>query len=120
MNAERRIQRVRKAIEPVGQARSDWDIICALAKAMGRPEGFEFASAEEIWNEVRSACEGARGMSYARLDVAGLQWPCPSDDHPGTIRLHAAGFPGGAGPSCNASTGSRPRSSRRPSFRFCW
>jgi formate dehydrogenase major subunit len=96
MNAERRIQRVRKAIEPAGQAKSDWEVICAVAKAIGRPDGFEFSSAEEIWNEVRCACEGARGMSYARLDVAGLQWPCPSDGHPGTVRLHATEFPGGA------------------------
>ena len=95
MNAERRIQRVRKVIEPVGRARSDWEILCAVAKAMGRPEGFEFSSAEEIWNEVRSVSEGARGMSYTRLNIAGLQWPCPSDDHPGTVRLHSTGFPGG-------------------------
>jgi formate dehydrogenase major subunit len=93
MNAERRIQRVRKAIEPVGHSRSDWEIICAVAKAMGRTEGFDFTSAEQIWNEVRTTCEGARGMSYPRLDVSGLQWPCPSEDHPGTVRLHATGFP---------------------------
>ena len=96
MNAERRIQRVRKAIEPVGHSRADWEIICAVANRMGRRDGFQFRSAEEIWNEVRSACEGARGMSYARLEAAGLQWPCPSEDHPGTTRLHAGGFPGGA------------------------
>jgi len=96
MNAERRIQRVRKAIEPVGHSRADWEIICAVANRMGRRDGFQFRSAEEIWNEVRSVCDGARGMSYARLDVAGLQWPCPSEDHPGTARLHVTSFPGGA------------------------
>ena len=96
MNAERRIQRVRKAIEPVGHARSDTDIICAVAQAMGHRDGFDFGSAEEIWDEVRSVCQGASGMSYARLDAAGLQWPCPSEDHPGTTRLHAEAFAGGS------------------------
>jgi formate dehydrogenase major subunit len=92
MNAERRIQRVRRVIDPVGNTRTDWSIICDLAHLMGRGEGFEFRSAQDIWDEVRTVCEGARGMSYSRLEQAGLQWPCPSDEHPGTTRLHADGF----------------------------
>ena len=82
MNAERRIQRVRHALQPAGSSKPDWRIICDLARAMGHPQGFEFADVQDIWNEVRAGCEGARGMTYERLDRAGLQWPCPSETHP--------------------------------------
>jgi formate dehydrogenase major subunit len=95
MNAERRIQRVRKAIEPVGASRPDWEIICDIAHAMGRGEPFHFNSAEEIWNEIRSVWKAGAGISYERLEREGLQWPCPSEDHPGTQLLHADTFPGG-------------------------
>jgi len=87
MNAERRVQRVRKAIEPRGESRTDWQILCDVAKALGHEDGFQFQSAEEIWNEVRSVWKAGAGMSYARLEHAGLQWPCPSEDHPGTAIL---------------------------------
>jgi formate dehydrogenase major subunit len=63
---------------------------------MGHPQGFQFADVREIWNEVRAGCEGARGMTYARLDRAGLQWPCPSETHPGTPILHVDTFASGA------------------------
>jgi formate dehydrogenase major subunit len=96
MNAERRIQRVRKALPLAGSSRPDWTIICDLARAMGHPQGFVFASPEEIWNEIRAGCEGARGMTYQRLDRAGLQWPCPSETHPGTPILHVDAFASGA------------------------
>lgn len=92
MNAERRIQRVRKMLEPAGQSKADWQIIASLAGSMGHPQGFQFGGPEDIWNEVRAACEGARGMTYARLDRAGLQWPCPAEDHPGTPMLHRDSF----------------------------
>jgi formate dehydrogenase major subunit len=95
MNSERRIQRVRKMLEPAGDSRSDWEIISGLARAMGRHDGFQFNGPEAIWNEIRAGCEGARGMTYARLDRAGLQWPCPSEDHPGTPILHRDAFPVG-------------------------
>jgi formate dehydrogenase major subunit len=91
MNAERRIQRVRAALRPIGGSKPDWQIICEVARAMGA-SGFHFRSAEEIWNEVRALCEGARGMTYARLDERGLQWPCPAEDHPGTAVLHRDAF----------------------------
>jgi len=94
MNAERRIQRVRAALRPVGSSKADWLIISEIARAMGG-RGFAFASPEEIWNEVRALCEGARGMTYARLDECGLQWPCPTEQHPGTSILHRDGFPTG-------------------------
>jgi formate dehydrogenase major subunit len=92
MNAERRIQRVRQALKPAGGSKPDWQIICELAAAMGHSEGFGFPDPEAIWNEVRDGCEGARGMTYARLDSAGLQWPCPDISHPGTPILHVDVF----------------------------
>ena len=91
MNAERRVQRVRRAIAPVGQSRPDWRIICDVAQAMGA-DGFAFERVEQIWDEVRSLCEGARGMTYARLNARGLQWPCPGEAHPGTSILHEDTF----------------------------
>jgi formate dehydrogenase major subunit len=96
MNAERRIQRVRKVLEPGGHSRPDWEIICAIARAMGCSEGFNFEGPESIWDEVRTVWPGARGISYARLEREGLRWPCPSEDHPGTDVLHREAF--GLGP----------------------
>ena len=91
MNGERRIQRVRAAIRPVGESKPDWQIVAELARTMGH-RGFAFDGPEDIWNEVRKLCEGARGMTYERLDRAGLQWPCPAVDHPGTSILHLDRF----------------------------
>jgi formate dehydrogenase major subunit len=91
MNAERRIQRVRAALRPIDASKPDWQILCEMARAMGG-QGFGFASPEAIWNEIRALCAGARGMTYARLDESGLQWPCPSEDHPGTPTLHGDTF----------------------------
>ena len=96
MNAERRIQRVRRVIPPAGASKPDWQILCAVARAMGRGEQFAYDSAETIWNEVRAVCEGARGMSYARLETGGLQWPCPDEAHPGTPILHETSFGAGS------------------------
>jgi formate dehydrogenase major subunit len=93
MNAERRIQRIRKAIEPVGQSKPDWEIICSVAKAMGKSQFFNYNSAEEIWNEIRTVWPAGNGITYPRLDVGGLQWPCPAEDHPGTEVLHGESFP---------------------------
>jgi formate dehydrogenase major subunit len=95
MNAERRIQRVRKAIEPIGNSKSDWEIICMVAKAMGSGAAFEYTSAEQIWNEVRKVWKAVAGISYARIEAAGLQWPCPTEDHAGTRVLHGSSFPTG-------------------------
>jgi len=92
MNAERRIQRVRKAINPVGASKSDWKIICDVAHAMGKGDLFGFSSAEQIWNEIRSVWKAGAGISYERLEHGGLQWPCPAEDHPGTEVLHAKAF----------------------------
>jgi formate dehydrogenase major subunit len=93
MNAERRVQRIRKAIQSVGKSKPDWEIICALAKAMGKGAFFNYNSAEEIWNEIRAVWPAGRGITYQRLEDGGLQWPCPDVNDPGTKFLHAESFP---------------------------
>jgi formate dehydrogenase major subunit len=92
MNSERRIQRVRKVIEAPGEAKADWEIICELACAMGKGEFFDFHSAEEIWEEIRAVWRAGHGITYARLENGGLQWPCPTEDHSGTTVLHTKSF----------------------------
>lgn len=88
-NSERRVQRVRKAIDPPGQAWPDTHIICAVADRLGHDWGRP--TAEQVWDELRSlSLNWHHGMSYARLDeLGGLQWPCPTEDHPGTPLMHA-------------------------------
>lgn len=95
MNSERRVQRVRKVSEPTGHSRPDWKIICDVAVAMGFEKQFKFRSPEEIWDEIRSVWPAGAGISYARIDRHGLQWPCPNEDHPGTTILHTESFPHG-------------------------
>jgi formate dehydrogenase major subunit len=86
-STERRVQRVRRAVPPPGEARTDWQILEALATSLGRPLGF--ASAAAIFDEIASLTPIYAGMSYARLDAGpGLQWPCPDAAHPGTPILH--------------------------------
>lgn len=92
MNAERRVQRVRRVLPPPGEARADSDALCAVAQALGKDAFLGHASAEAIWNEIRSVWPAAAGMTYARLDRGGLQWPCPDEGHPGTASLHAERF----------------------------
>jgi len=93
MNGERRIQRVRQAVPPQGEACSDWEIVCDIAKLMGKGEHFAYKSAEEIWDEVRSLWPEAAGISYARMDqLGGLQWPCLDENDPGTGTLHTDHF----------------------------
>jgi len=96
-NTERRVQLVQAAIEPVGEAKPDWQIICWLAKAMGTFSLFTFNSAEDAFEELRRLTPQYAGMDYRRLDGEGLQWPCPSEDHPGTPILHIREFTGGKG-----------------------
>ena len=88
-------KRVRKVVEPLGESKPDWQIICSLAAALGTGAPFEFQSAEEIWNEIRCVWKAGSGITYARIKSAGLQWPCPAEDHPGTETLHASGFSAG-------------------------
>jgi formate dehydrogenase major subunit len=93
MNAERRVQRIRKAIEPVGESKPDWKIICAIAAAMRKGEFFQYQSVEEIWDEIRLVWPVGYGITYRRLDDKGLQWPCPNEHHPGTEVMHVESFP---------------------------
>ncbi len=95
MNGERRVQRIRGAVSPRGNSRSDWEIICDLAAAMGHAKDFAFTSAEEIWNEVRAVWPPGFGITYERIEKAGIQWPCPDVDHPGTEILHGESFSNG-------------------------
>ena len=95
MNSERRVQRVRQCIPLVGDAKADWQIICMLAKKMGYEKHFAFETPKDIWNEVRKVWKPGGGISYERIEQNGLQWPCPTEDHPGTQRLHAEKFPMG-------------------------
>jgi formate dehydrogenase alpha subunit len=93
-NAERRVQRVRPALQPIGEARPDLWIFQELAKVMGYSWGR--ISAASVMDEVRSLVPLYGGMEYTRLDKSsGLQWPCPSADHPGTPFLYEKEFPGG-------------------------
>jgi formate dehydrogenase major subunit len=86
-NSERRVQLMRKAVDPPGQARDDDWIIGELARRLGHDWGQP--TPEEAWDELRSLSPMHRGMSYARLEeLGGIQWPCPSEDHPGSPFLH--------------------------------
>jgi predicted molibdopterin-dependent oxidoreductase YjgC len=88
-NSERRCSRIHKAIEPVGNALADWQIICKLSTAMGYPMDYP-GGPEEIFDEMTALTpKSYAGMSYARLGLDGLQWPCPDVNHPGTPILHA-------------------------------
>jgi predicted molibdopterin-dependent oxidoreductase YjgC len=94
-NTERRIQRIRKAVEPPGLARPDWQIVCQVSTAMGYPMSYKDAG--EIFDEMASLTPSYHGMSFERVDKVGLQWPCPSKDHPGTMFLHKDKFVRGQG-----------------------
>jgi formate dehydrogenase major subunit len=119
MNAERRVQRVRKVLEPVADSRPDWEIICALAGRMGHSERFPFRNAEAIWDEVRAVWPGGAGLTYRRLESGGLQWPCPDESHPGTAILHTSTFPFGERAALRC-IGWRPTAEQTdPQFPYC-
>jgi formate dehydrogenase major subunit len=87
-SSERRVQRVRKALEPPPGARDDIEIICELARRLGTDWGHP--SAEDVWNELRTLSPMHAGMSYPRLEeLGGIQWPCYDEQHPGEMFLHA-------------------------------
>ncbi len=90
-NTERRVQRIRKAIEPIGEAKPDWWITCQIATRLGA-KGFDFSEPAEIMEEIASVTPSYRGISYDRLEDVGLQWPCVSREHPGTPILHREAF----------------------------
>ena len=94
-NTERRCMRVFKAIEPIGDTLPDWEILCRLATAMGYPMSYN--NAEEVFRELAALTPSYAGMTYERLGIDGLQWPCPTADHPGTPYLHKDKFTRGKG-----------------------
>jgi formate dehydrogenase alpha subunit len=94
-NTERRVQLVRKAVEPPGETRTDWEIICDIARRMGYD--MSYPSAEAIFGEIAEVTPSYAGMDYARLAHGGLQWPCPTKEHPGTKYLHKDRFVRGKG-----------------------
>ena len=86
-SSERRVQRVRKALEPPGEAKDDIEILCALARRLGHDWGRP--AAEQVWDELRGLSSWHRGMSYRRLqELHGIHWPCPDESHPGSPFLH--------------------------------
>ncbi len=86
-NSERRVQRVRAALKPPGQARDDLEIMYDLARRLGQE--WHYDSPEDVWNELRSLAPNHAGMSYARLEeLGGIQWPCWDEQHDGDSFLH--------------------------------
>jgi formate dehydrogenase alpha subunit len=94
-NTERRVQRVRKAIEPVGNSRADWHILVELMNLLGYHQ--KFGSPSQVWDEMAALTPMFAGINYRRIDRVGIQWPCPSCDHPGTKYLHKECFIRGKG-----------------------
>ncbi len=95
-NTERRVQKIRKAIEPVGEARPDWEIICKLSLRMGYE--MDYKATHEIMEEISLLTPLYRGILHHRLDNGfGIQWPCPDINHPGTPFLHRKEFTKGIG-----------------------
>jgi formate dehydrogenase major subunit/formate dehydrogenase alpha subunit len=91
-NSDRRVQRVRKAIEPPGEAREDWRILCDVARAAGYAMP-RYDGPHQIYDEMAGLTPKVAGISHERLEgrPLGLQWPCPEPDHPGTPTLHLDG-----------------------------
>ncbi len=85
-STERRVQRGRKAVEPPGEARADWQILCGLLQRCGLKS--DYADPAEVMTEIAQLTPSYGGISYSRLEGVGLQWPCPTLDHPGTPILH--------------------------------
>lgn len=103
-NSDRRVQRVRRALPPVGQSRPDWQIICELARrteaqlGIEHSAGFDYLDVEAIWEEMRALTSDFYGITYERIArEGGVHWPCPALDHPGTPYLFEKDFPRGKG-----------------------
>ena len=103
-NSDRRVQMVRKALSPPGEARPDWEILCDLAVRVEvllerkKSAGFSYASASEIWDEMAALTPPFKGIDYARIErESGVHWPCPTADRPGTPILFTEDFPSGKG-----------------------
>ena len=112
-NTERRVQRVRKAVEPPGEAKPDWEIITLLAEKMGHR--FSYKNPEQIMEEIASLTPIYGGIHYDRLNGYGLQWPCTDRNHPGTQILHQGKFIRGLG-KFHAVEDKAPAESVSPGF----
>jgi formate dehydrogenase major subunit/formate dehydrogenase alpha subunit len=95
-NTERRVQLLRRAVAPPGEAKADWEIICAIAARAGYA-GMDYAGPAAIMDEIAQVTPIYGGIRHERLDVNGLQWPCPENGHPGTSILHTERFSRGRG-----------------------
>jgi formate dehydrogenase alpha subunit len=95
-NTERKVQRVRKAVEPPGEAKDDLSIVMEVSKRLGY--SMEYHGPEEILKEFGSLWPALGGITYSRIEKNGIAWPCPSPDHPGTPYLYKDGFPKGKVP----------------------
>ncbi len=95
-NTERRVQRLRKAVEPPGEARPDWWIVSRIAQRMGLA-GFEFESPKQVFNELCGLSPIYHGLDWDRIERGEYQWPVPHDEHPGTPILHQDEFVNGRG-----------------------
>lgn len=93
INTDRRVQRIRQAISPLGESREDLKILTMLSDRMGYKMGYN--SPEEVWDEIRSLWPAVYGITYERIERVGIQWPCQTLDHPGTKFLYKDGFPRG-------------------------
>lgn len=95
-NTERRVQRVRKAVEPWGEAKPDWWIVAQIAKRLGL-RGFEWREAKEVFNELCEVSTTYHGLDWDLVATGRYHWPVPEKGHPGTPRLHETGFINGRG-----------------------
>jgi predicted molibdopterin-dependent oxidoreductase YjgC len=95
-NTERRVQRLRGAVAPPGQAKPDWWIVSQIAKRLGIP-GFDYTEPKEVFNEICELSPIYHGLDWDRIEHSEYQWPVPEKDHPGTPRLHEEGFVNGRG-----------------------
>jgi formate dehydrogenase major subunit len=91
---DRRVQKINKVVDPPGEAKPDWWIICQLAERMGYKNKFNFTSSGDIFEEIRGCVPQYKGITYERLSeaVGGIHWPCPSEDHPGTPTMFLQKF----------------------------
>jgi formate dehydrogenase major subunit len=89
------VQRVRKAVEPPGDAWDDWKITAEISKHMGTP--MPFADSEAVFSEIARVTPSYAGLTYERIEHKGIHWPCPNSEHPGTPILHIDKFASGKG-----------------------
>ncbi len=94
-NTERRVQRVRKAVQAPGEAKQDWEILCEIARRMGYEMSYE--NSEAIFKEIAAVTPSYRGITWDRIDKIGIHWPCPNETHEGTPILHTTQFTRGRG-----------------------